>query len=191
MQDFDPQAYGPVAAALIEPLRENELGPGTPNRSALPLLQALRPETLLEGCDICDENMAQGCCSALWLLHDYLDESHTISQSIKTSEGGYWHGVMHRREGDFSNSKYWFRQTGDHPIFALLAEAAVELAGASATAEKAPLVSGAGQWDPYAFVDLCQANVRAPADQAAYCQAVQAAEWRLLFDFCYRNALGN
>jgi hypothetical protein len=53
--------------------------------------------------------------SALWLWHDYLDESHIISQKIDTPTGSFWHAIMHRREGDFSNSKYWYARCADHP----------------------------------------------------------------------------
>jgi hypothetical protein len=51
--------------------------------------------------------------AGIWLYVDDLERSHLISQNIHTSEGSYWHGVMHRREGDFSNAKYWFRQAGN------------------------------------------------------------------------------
>src|SRR4051794_32254466 len=44
--------------------------------------------------------------AGLWLWHDWLDESHRISQRVETADGSYWHAIMHRREGDFSNSKY-------------------------------------------------------------------------------------
>ncbi|SVE48716.1 uncharacterized protein METZ01_LOCUS501570, partial [marine metagenome] len=57
--------------------------------------------------------------SALWLYVDDLDRSHTCSQSIDDTTGSYWHGIMHRREGDFSNSHYWFRKVGNHPAMAL------------------------------------------------------------------------
>jgi hypothetical protein len=48
--------------------------------------------------------------AGLWLYVDDLDRSHHVSQSIETPVGSYWHGIMHRREGDFSNAKYWFRR---------------------------------------------------------------------------------
>src|SRR5579872_3641699 len=54
--------------------------------------------------------------SALWLYVFELDKSHTISQSIDTKTGSYWHGIMHRREGDFSNSHYWMRRAAGHPL---------------------------------------------------------------------------
>lgn len=57
--------------------------------------------------------------SALWLYVDELDRSHRISQQIHDADGSYWHGIMHRREGDFPNSHYWFHNTGaDHPVYA-------------------------------------------------------------------------
>lgn len=58
--------------------------------------------------------------AGLWLYVDELDRSHSLSQDLKDSTGSYWHGIMHRREGDFSNSHYWFHRTGNHPAMALL-----------------------------------------------------------------------
>lgn len=54
--------------------------------------------------------------TALWLYVDDLDRSHTLSQSIETPAGSYWHGIMHRREGDYSNSHYWMRMAASHPL---------------------------------------------------------------------------
>jgi hypothetical protein len=63
--------------------------------------------------------------AALWLYADELDRSHQLSQGISTSEGSFWHGIMHRREGDFSNSKYWFHQAGSLPSRLNLSPAAL------------------------------------------------------------------
>jgi hypothetical protein len=54
--------------------------------------------------------------AALWLYVDDLERSHTLSQSIENTTGSYWHGIMHRREGDFSNSHYWMRRAAGHPL---------------------------------------------------------------------------
>ncbi len=49
---------------------------------------------------------------ALWWLYvDDLDRSHVLCQDYSSGLGAYIHGVVHRREGDFWNSKYWFRKT--------------------------------------------------------------------------------
>jgi hypothetical protein len=54
--------------------------------------------------------------AGLWLYVDNLERSHTVSQSLETPTGSYWHGIMHRREGDFSNSRYWMRRAAGHPL---------------------------------------------------------------------------
>jgi hypothetical protein len=58
--------------------------------------------------------------AGLWLYVDELDRSHSISQDMKDATGSYWHAIMHRREGDFSNSRYWFHKAGKHPAMAQL-----------------------------------------------------------------------
>jgi len=53
--------------------------------------------------------------AGLWLYVDELDRSHVLSQHMKDATGAFWHGIMHRREGDFGNAQYWFHQSGPHP----------------------------------------------------------------------------
>src|SRR5262245_18932256 len=121
---FDPKAYGPAVADLLLPRRTCPLGPGQPNRAAQDRLRALTPETLLPGRNVVDSGMAQACLAGLWLYHDFLRESHAISQEIHTPSGSFWHGILHRREGDYDNAKYWFRRVGKHAVFGPLRQAA-------------------------------------------------------------------
>ena len=95
--------------------------------------------------------------SSLFLLAGDLERSHRISQDIEDADGSFLHGIMHRREGDYSNAKYWFRRVGDHPVIDRLAE------------EHPEYPSGP------AFVDAVASHPHDPrlAD-------VQAAEWRSL-----------
>src|SRR5205807_2070267 len=81
---FDPSAYGPAVADLLAEDRLAPLGPGTPNRAARPKLAALTVEAILAGRPIADGDMARACLAGLWLYHDFLDESHTISQDVAT-----------------------------------------------------------------------------------------------------------
>lgn len=162
-------------------------GDGWPGAKAL--LSPLRPETLLAG-PVKSRDDAEALLAGLWLWHDHLDESHTISQSIATASGSYWHAIMHRREGDFSNAKYWYARCRNHPVLdEIPALARATLGdGATTTGPLHRLVEGS--WDPDGFVDVVQAVHRKP-DDPMYGTAVQLQqlEWRALFDHCARNAL--
>lgn len=190
MTQFDPHTYGPVFAPLLATDRRRPLGTGSPDSDHRSMLEGLSVESAFGHVKIVDRDMAACCVSGVWLLHDCLDESHTISQGIETPSGSFWHAIMHRREGDFSNAKYWLRRVGRHPVFDALGQRAIELA-ASRGAERAAkqLVNG-GAWDPFAFVDLCQAAVRGQSDATDLCLDIQQAEWELLFDHCYSAAVG-
>src|SRR5687768_18283310 len=54
--------------------------------------------------------------AGLWLFFDELDRAHRIVQEVTSSSGSFWHAIVHRREGDFSNSKYWYARCADHPV---------------------------------------------------------------------------
>jgi hypothetical protein len=191
MDTFDPQSYGPVFAPLVGFERRRALDTGTPNTSARAALERLeiKPAFAHVTRSIADRDMAACSLSAVWLLHDYLDESHTISQGIKTASGSFWHAIMHRREGDFSNAKYWFRHVGRHPVFDALGTRAAEWAARSESGTLDSLAPG-GEWNPFAFVDLCEAARRGRGDLPERCLDLQQAEWELLFDHCYCAAVG-
>jgi hypothetical protein len=61
--------------------------------------------------------------SVILLWHDHLDASHNISQGIENTDGSFVHAIMHRREPDAWNSKYWWRRVGNHPAFPEIAGA--------------------------------------------------------------------
>ena len=110
--------------------------------------------------------MADACLAGLWLLHGFLDESHQISQSLKTAEGSFWHGIMHRIEPDFWNSKYWYRQVGSHEVINAMSARNSEY--------------------PDGFVDACERAHEVGGDPEVASDAI--AEWICLFEYCYRNA---
>ncbi len=186
--EFDPQRYGTVVAKLVDSDRLCELGPGRAQIEMRGKLAALLPENIFPGKANVDRDMAQCCISGLWLWHDFLDESHTISQDIATASGSYWHGIMHRREPDFSNAKYWFRRVVDHPVFEPLRAGAQELAIAHSADDDAEFLKQQPHWDPYRFVDLCEAVTRDRSSAKDLTRRVARLEWQLLFDYCFHAA---
>src|SRR5712692_4548746 len=150
MFSFDPQSYGPFIAEILRKDRLSPLGPCRPTQPVPANLAALATnmEQAFAPHPIQDQEMAQACLAGLWLYHDYLDESHRISQGIETSSGSYWHGVMHRREPDFDNAKYWFQRVGKHPIFADLSAGAAELAAVVELHGAAKFLLNQPLWDP-------------------------------------------
>ena len=190
MPEFDPSAYGPVVAELLAEDRLNPLDPGTPNEAVLGRLEGLSPEDLFGGTDIADPDMAAACLAALWLHHDFLDTSHTLSQGIRTPTGSYWHLIMHRREPDFSNARYWVAQTGEHAIFGEVCEAARQIAaGEEPSHPDAEFLKTQPAWNPTAFVDLCEASHTGRAPCEDLCRRVQRREWQILFNYSHQHAV--
>ena len=112
--------------------------------------------------------------AGLWLYVDELDRSHAYSQDLHTPTGSFWHAVMHRREGDFPNAKYWYRKAGAHP-----AMGHIDLAGGGSASG-----SDMAGYDPSEFVDrVARANARCEKDSPDLI-AMQKHEWRALFEWC-------
>jgi hypothetical protein len=171
----------PIFHPLLAEDRLNELGPGTPNLAVKSLLQELERELPKIAKN---RAFASACLAGLWLYHDFFAESHAISQDLDTVEGSYWHGILHRREPDYGNAKYWFRRVPRHPIFAELwqdAKTLIHEAGSD-------VQLGAKTWDSAAFVDLCESAAYGPDDLTLLCRRIQHREWELLFHFCQVNA---
>jgi hypothetical protein len=93
---------------------------------------------------------------------DILDAAHAVFQDDPSPEGSYWHGMLHRREGDFWNAKYWFQRAGRPSTLKALPE-----------------------FDPVRFVTRCE---RAGAEDPPELLSLQRTEWEHLMQAAYEKA---
>lgn len=163
----DLPSLGPAVRAGV--LSETEL-----NAKLTPLLRATKLSAVRQ----------ELVSSLLLLWHDHLDASHTISQAIENSDGSFVHAIMHRREPDYWNAKYWWRRVGAHPAFPEIARRVNELIALSRRREEADLAKQllpGGMWDACAFVDACEAAV-VVAERGALLREVQRIETEVLLE---------
>jgi len=137
--------------------------------------------------EVLDKQVAAGpmreCLHAgLWLLGDDLDAAHRICQDVETAHGAAWHAVVHRREGDFWNSKYWWRRAGG-VRFEGLAEG-IRAALPDGPAEVLACVRG-GRYDGSSFVDIVERS-HGDVTMREALVTVQRMEWVALFGECWR-----
>lgn len=113
-----------------------------------PLLAVGHPDGLLS---------AQAWKAALYLWNDSLDAALKLVEHMVTPTGAALHGIMHRREGDYDNAKYWFHRAGDHPAFHSLQSRSASFLRQQAIPE-GPLkevfdkMITQGNWNPYLFI---------------------------------------
>ncbi len=174
LPELAPKSPGPEKRWLKEHLRRFEI-PATNSRSRS------RPEAI-------------ALKAGLYQIHDFLNESHVESQSIEgegqDQTGDYWHGIMHRREPDPSNAKYWFRHVGRHPVFLPLAESAVPIFSAAGAGHWGEKICGKRGWEPFAFIDFseeCRTAKNHPLEAVA--RGIQWIEMLLLLGHTYDSAV--
>ncbi len=162
--------------------------PSRPEVALVKELKALGVEKLFGG-QVVDWERAMAARAGLFLAIDAWDEAHAVAQDLDIPEGSYWHGIVHRREPDASNAKYWFRRVGRHPVFEQLGNPQVRQ-GLKQAAVFDDIVS-AGHWDPFRFVDWCTGCEEGKRPELrSELEELQRREMRLLLTYCVRQALG-
>jgi hypothetical protein len=161
---------------------------GDGDQEAKRLLEQLNVSDIFSPGTSRPEADAKAVLAGLWLWHDWLERSHALSQSLSSPTGSFWHAIMHRREGDFSNSKYWYARALNHPVMASLAGGAATVVN-RAPADKGLLRIVANGWNPNALVDLAEEVSNNSADaRRPIAIELQQMEWRTLWEYCAREA---
>jgi hypothetical protein len=187
-------AHGSDSSLPVDP---PPLGPSKPTRPkwVAETIDRLEPARLLG--KVGSRSDAAAVKAGLLLWHDFLDASHEVSQSIEGQgrhrAGDYWHAIMHRREADYGNAKYWFHRVGRHPVFESLATRAERFAAEADTAGSRLLsrITSGGSWNPDAFVDACAESARGGSPGTdLLLRGLQADEMLLLLWQTCRDARG-
>lgn len=53
--------------------------------------------------------------AGIWLYAGDLNAAHSLVQDMTSDSANWWHAILHRMEGDYTNSRYWYRQSESHP----------------------------------------------------------------------------
>jgi hypothetical protein len=165
-----PPARGPEADWLREHLTERAIDELTSGHSR---------------CSAVDDTAFR---AGLYQWHDFMNESHELCQSIEGKGdnrlGDYWHAILHRREPDYSNAKYWFRQIGNQPTYRELRHMADSILAGSNAPEASrwrDRLHTLSKWDPFAFVDLCEECAADETSELALAaRRIQYAEMSML-----------
>jgi hypothetical protein len=147
-----------------------------------PLLQQLRATndaTLSDQKTIGKPAMFTLVRGGLFYALDAIDEAHKIFQDSPGDLGSYWHGMMHRREGDFDNARYWFRRAGTLPVFGELHRQASEYSA---------VMARQSNWDPYLFTGECEQARFGETESLKELSHLQRLEFEALFDYCWRQS---
>lgn len=162
---FSPDVLQAIVAANVPGLGAGPVNPAIKN-----VLEA--DASLTSDSTAISSDHQSALRSALWLLAGDLGRSHQISQDLSTPLGSFWHGVMHRREADYHNAKYWFYKCPKLGFFERL----------KTLVDNDPLASPLARgttWDPFEFVDQCQKGAKKHGELEQQCIRAQWLEWQV------------
>ena len=124
--------------------------------------------------------------AALYLYFDGFEEAHQIAQDHEGLEGNWIHAILHRREPDAGNSKYWYHRVHwpgeiskniNEKVLKVLKENPVpELQGLQKR------LAASKSWEPEAFVDQAEAHRGDKFESPEYrlLTQIQVMEWNEL-----------
>ncbi|MDF2647063.1 MAG: hypothetical protein K0Q73_2868 [Paenibacillus sp.] len=162
-------------------------------------IEALVPAMMIQGSPG-QESYGLAIKAGLFLLNESLDKSHDIAQEITNATGSYWHALMHRMEGDYSNAKYWFNDVGHHPIFSNLLQSVSDYLTVKdladldneALRQKLEVLITSPEWIPCVFIDIVELQVSLVQNPIVdqWLRHIQRYEMQLLLQYCYEQSCG-
>jgi hypothetical protein len=166
-----------MSIELFYPAPEGLPVPVRPPRGPEEIRQVIQETDWRERLKMADDSLVK--TGALW-LYGFIEEAHALAQQNPSSEGSYWHALVHRSEGDFENSLYWYKRVGKHSIFSRLYSEVESIRGEAGDTGTIQELLAEPVWNPRRMVDLCRkASAGGPA-QTPVLKRVAAIEFNLL-----------
>ncbi len=136
--------------------------------------------------------------SLLYLWNGWLQEAVDAARPVPNPERHYLIGLCHRQAGQAAEAKTVFQTMGSHPIYAPLAEYAVETIRLMGRVKDKTLIRFRQimefdpVWEPFAFIDLYELARAQKLDRISVevVRTLQCREWEMLFTQCYEAAVG-
>lgn len=162
-----------------------DLGPG-PREGVLPETELLAKADAWIAASKLSTRAAKLFRAGALLWHDHHDAAHAIVQDDPSAEGSFLHAILHRREPDPGNARYWINRVGRHPVYVTIAKRVSEyLEGDEFKRWRDILIPG-GQWDAEGFVDACYVCNAREYTYPIF-QQVQRIEMECLLDYIRRR----
>lgn len=117
--------------------------------------------------------------AGMFYHHNALEDAHRLVQEASGDAAAYWHAMIHRRERDFENARYWLRRAGEQPAFAEMQARAADVS---------PHMGRQMSWDPYLLVNLAEQLRFGAAELEAEVVGLGRVEFEVFFDYCFRQA---
>ena len=169
-----------IERLLLNPDLLRKLTPAEPLAWDLPgKIRDAADATLAGDATITDARAFTLVRAALLYAVDDLDAAHRIFQDEPGDLGSYWHGMTHRREGDFDNARHWFRRAGRLPIFDRMHGAAANLS---------PNMAKQSSWDAYLLTGMCEQAKFGDREAIPECVKLQRVEFDGMLDYCWRQS---
>lgn len=160
---------------LLEPL------PTEPSNWELVMrIRAANPATLLGDETPLPDAPLPLVRGALFYFHNALEDAHREFANEEGEIAAYWHGMMHRREGDFENARHWMRRAGELPVF---------LEMQARAGDHSPHMTRQPAWDPFLFTLLCEQFKFGETAYKAEIAHLQKVEFAVIFDYVWRRCV--
>jgi hypothetical protein len=138
---------------------------------------------------VADSGLSPLVKGALYLYLDCFEEAHNIANEREGAwEGNWLHAILHRREPDAGNAKYWYaRVQAPEGAYRAIGWAAMEILGnkpPKGLEKLAEKVKKSCLWEPELFVEACDKVRQGPPNSPEYQMLVrlQEIEWRNLLE---------